>query len=135
MLFLFQGMSLAGVPPLSGFWGKYLIMRVGIEKGHYWLVGCVIVASVLTLFSVLTIWLNAFWRKIDDIPPARVADGRWPRLIAVPFILTILSTSLGLGAEFGIKAAKRAADSIFDREQYIRAVMSYHGKDAQSAHH
>ncbi len=135
VLFLFQGMSLAGVPPLSGFWGKYLIMRVGMEQGHYILVGCVIIASILTLFSILAIWLNAFWRKNDDIPPARITDGRWPRLVAVPFILTILSTSLGLGAEYGIKAAQKAADSIFDREQYIGAVMSYHGKDAKTAHH
>jgi multicomponent Na+:H+ antiporter subunit D len=135
VLFLFQGLSLAGIPPLSGFWGKYLIMRVGMEQGHYALVACVIIASILTLFSVLTIWLNAFWRKNGDIPPARVTDGRWPRLTFVPLVLTILSTSLGLGAEYGIKAAKRAADSIFNREEYVAAVVRYRGKEAQSAHH
>ena len=35
VLFLCQALSLAGLPPLSGFWGKYLILVVGIEGAHY----------------------------------------------------------------------------------------------------
>lgn len=135
VLFLFQGLSLAGVPPLSGFWGKYLIIRVGIHQERYVLVACVILASVLTLFSILTIWQNAFWRRNDDIPPIPGNEARWPRLLAVPLVLTILSTSLGFGAEYGIRIAKRAADSIFERQEYVGAVTKYHGKDARETAH
>jgi multicomponent Na+:H+ antiporter subunit D len=53
VLFLIQALSLAGLPPLSGFWGKYVILVVGVEQREFVLVAAAIVASVLTLFSSL----------------------------------------------------------------------------------
>lgn len=134
-LFLVQGLSLAGVPPLSGFWGKLLIVQVGLEQGRYFLVACVILASVLTLFSILMIWNQAFWRKNEKCGEPVPADARWPRLLGVPVVLVMFSLALGFGAEGGIRLAGRAADSLFDRGAYIGAVMNYKGKDTHAVSH
>ncbi len=59
--FLLQALSLAGVPPLSGFWGKLMIIQEGVRQGEATLVVLAAVASLLTLLSMLKIWLASFW--------------------------------------------------------------------------
>ena len=61
VVFLFQALSLAGLPPLSGFWGKYMIIVEGIRQSEWVLVACALIAGILTLFSMLKIWNGAFW--------------------------------------------------------------------------
>ena len=35
LLFLVPAFSLAGIPPLSGFWGKLVLVKAGLDSGHY----------------------------------------------------------------------------------------------------
>ena len=74
-------MSLAGLPPLSGFWGKYMIVQEGLRQEEWVLVAMSLVASVLTLMSMLKIWLGAFWRG-EPAMPLRW-DGAAKRMTAV----------------------------------------------------
>ena len=127
VLFLLQALSLAGVPPLSGFWGKYLIVVVGIEQGAYWLVGASVLASVLTLFSMLKIWNGAFWTASDTVP-VRTGDRRWAALTAVVAGLTAVSLLIGLGAEAFVQISLQAAERVLDQEGYARAVLGHLGK-------
>jgi multicomponent Na+:H+ antiporter subunit D len=129
VLFLVQALSLAGIPPLSGFWGKYLIVVVGLEKGEFWLVAASVVASLLTLFSMLKIWLAAFWTAREHTPVHR-EDRRWPRLAGVAAVMTAVSLSIGLGAELFLQTARQAADQALDQRAYGTAVLGAMGKDA-----
>ena len=131
ILFLCQGLSLAGLPPLSGFWGKYLIVVEGLRKGEYVLVGVSILASILTLFSMLKIWLAAFWAERADTAVHR-EDPRWPRLAGVAAVLTAISLAIGFGAEGFIRLSRRAAEAALDRSNYIEAVMSAQGKNREA---
>lgn len=126
VLFLFQALSLAGLPPLSGFWGKYLIVVVGVEQRQYWLVAASLVASLLTLFSMLKIWNGAFWRASQ----ATVADvgRRWRAMTAVIAALTCVSLTIGLGAEAFMRLSRRAAEQALDQRAYAQAVLGYLGK-------
>lgn len=126
VLFLFQALSLAGVPPSSGFWGKYLIVVVGLEKGEYWLVGASLLASVLTVFSMVKIWNGAFWTASEV--PVETRGRRWRAMTAVVAVLTGVSLAIGLGAEGFVRIAKRAAEQALDQEGYARAVRGYAGK-------
>lgn len=126
VLFLFQALSLAGLPPLSGFWGKYLIVVVGLQQHQYWLVGASLLASVLTLFSMVKIWNGAFW--VASETPVDNAGRRWVGMTAVVTVLTVISVTIGLGAEAFVRVAMHAAEQALDQQGYAQAVLAYMGK-------
>jgi multicomponent Na+:H+ antiporter subunit D len=127
VVFLLQALSLAGLPPLSGFWGKYLIVVVGLEQREYWLVGASIIASLLTLFSMLKIWNGAFW-PVTAAVPVRSRDGRWRAMTAVAGGLAVISLGIGLGAEGVLRLAHQAAGQLLDQQGYAAAVLAHLGK-------
>lgn len=127
VLFLFQALSLAGLPPLSGFWGKYVILVVAVEKAEFWLAAASIIASILTLFSMLKIWNAAFWNAKEHVA-VRKQDRRWIPMTAVIAGLTLISVAIGVGAEGFMQIALRAADQALDQERYASIVLSYLGK-------
>ena len=63
VLMLFFLLSLAGIPPLAGFWGKYFIFLSLIESGHYTLAGLAVLYSVFGLYYYLRIANAAFMRE------------------------------------------------------------------------
>jgi multicomponent Na+:H+ antiporter subunit D len=126
-IFLVQALSLAGLPPLSGFWGKYLIVVEGLASGEYVLVLVSLVASALTLVSMLKIWLAAFWREDAAVRVAR-GDRRWVPLTGVCAVLMAVSLGIGLAVEPVLRLARRAADVALDQPGYVRAVFAAAGK-------
>ncbi len=76
VLFFVPAMSLAGIPPLSGFLGKVGLFEAGFADGRplaVVLVGGGIVTSLLTLYAIVRVWGRAFWRPIpmlEDLDPA-----------------------------------------------------------------
>lgn len=120
--FVLQAMSLAGLPPLSGFWGKFMIIQEGFTQGAWVLVGLSLVASVLTLMSMLKIWLGAFWREAPTHRgPAALAAKTWGLSLVVMFMAGV-SLMIGFGAERFVKIARQAADETLNRAGYIAAV-------------
>jgi len=61
-LFLLPALALAGFPPLSGFYAKLGLVRAGLEAGSYGLVATALGVSVLTTFSMMKIWAEAYWK-------------------------------------------------------------------------
>jgi formate hydrogenlyase subunit 3/multisubunit Na+/H+ antiporter MnhD subunit len=59
-IFLFAGLSLAGVPPLNGFSSKWLIYIAAFESGHYVLGVFALIASLFTLAAILKFAHAAF---------------------------------------------------------------------------
>lgn len=121
ILFVLQAMSLAGLPPLSGFWGKLMIIQEGFTQHEWTLVTLSLVASILTLVSMLKIWLSAFW---DSAPPEPLRiDQRARRMTAIGLGMAAASLVIGLGAELFVRAATHAAAETLDRPGYVAAVM------------
>jgi NADH-quinone oxidoreductase subunit N len=56
-------LSLAGIPPLAGFWGKYFIFLSLMETGHYVLAGLGVLYSVFGLYYYLKIANAMFMRQ------------------------------------------------------------------------
>ncbi|MEY3358220.1 MAG: hypothetical protein RIR87_1279, partial [Actinomycetota bacterium] len=67
VLFLVPALSLAGLPPLSGFLAKFAIVRAGLDEGRYLGVAVAIVVSLLTLVSMVKIWVGAFWGDVEPV--------------------------------------------------------------------
>lgn len=122
ILFLLSALSLAGIPPLSGFFGKYFILRAAYLDGQWALLATGILVGSLTLFSMIKIWNEAFWKDQGDHLPAIS-----PKLPLGP----VLSTSL-LGAciiAIGIFAnplyefALLAGEQVINPTTYIQSVL------------
>jgi multicomponent Na+:H+ antiporter subunit D len=127
VLFFLQAMSLAGLPPLSGFWGKYLIVLEGFRVGAWFLVLGAMVAGMLTLFSMLKIWLAAFWYERKD-QPVRLEDARWRPMAWLVGILAGVSLAMGVGAEPFMQLVQQAAAGALDSARYAEAVLGQPGK-------
>lgn len=122
-LFLVPALALAGVPPLSGFWGKLVLARAGLELEQFALVVVSLLVSLLTLFSMLKIWTMAFLEAAPAdaptgaraIPPAQLAA-----------ILVLVGGTLLLSAFTGpaMQVMSRAAEGLLDRRAYVAAVLS-----------
>ena len=55
-IFFLSAMSLAGFPPLSGFWGKLLIFQSAFNSYLYIPLIMAILVSLLTLYSMIKVW-------------------------------------------------------------------------------
>jgi multicomponent Na+:H+ antiporter subunit D len=126
VVFLLQALSLAGLPPLSGFWGKYMIVVEGVRQGRWVLVAIALLAGVLTLFSMLKIWNGTFWRSAEGVP-LRTGDRRWKYMTAVTVGMAVLSVGIGLGAEFVLRVAHEAARQLVDRAGFIERLLGSGG--------
>jgi multicomponent Na+:H+ antiporter subunit D len=66
VLFMVPALSLAGLPPLSGFFAKFILIRAGVEVEAWWIVGVALLVGLLTLYSMIKIWAEVFWKAQPD---------------------------------------------------------------------
>lgn len=123
VLFLIPALSLAGVPPLSGFWSKLILVQAGLTLQQYIIVAVSLVVGMLTLFSMTKIWAEAFWKEQVEEKPDRpiIQEAWWPRLLPVITLATI-TIIIGLSAEPVFQLSMRAAEQLLDPAGYIQAV-------------
>jgi multicomponent Na+:H+ antiporter subunit D len=130
MMFLFPALSLAGIPPLSGFWAKLTLVRAGLETEEYAIVAVALSVSILTLFSMMKIWAEAFWKDRPEsdaaaseaLPESRTGRA-WLALVAPIIALGALTIVLGIAAEPFFVLARDAARQLLDPASYIQAVL------------
>jgi NADH-quinone oxidoreductase subunit N len=72
VLMLIFLLSLAGIPPLAGFWGKYFIFLSLIETGHYTLAALGVLYSVFGLYYYLKMANAMFMRQPSVEDSARL---------------------------------------------------------------
>ena len=127
MLFLLSAFSLAGVPPLSGFFGKLVLIKAGLNIGQFVLVAAALGVSLLTLFSMTKIWAEAFWKPL----PAETAvnpPGNGMALMLGPIVtLAVLAVVMGVAAGPFFDLAQQAGNELTNPEPYIRAVLGARG--------
>lgn len=128
ILFLIPALSLAGMPPLSGFFAKLSLVQAGLAAEQYAIVGVTLVVGLLTLFSMTKIWAEAFWKAEPAAPAALAARSgltvgeRW-QLMPPIVLLAALTVCIGFAAEPVFQLALRAAEQLLDRAAYIQAVL------------
>ncbi len=118
--FFIGGISLAGVPPFSGFFAKFLMLQGAAGIGNYWAMFLTLAVGFLTLFSMMKIFIFCYW---GEEKPLVVAPGyRYLPGLAVPLVLVLLSVAMGFGAQPVIGVIERAAEEICNPALYIDAV-------------
>ncbi|MCA8883295.1 MAG: Na+/H+ antiporter subunit D [Rhodobacteraceae bacterium] len=129
VLFLITGFSLAGFPPLSGFWGKVLLVKASLASEAWILTAAVLVVGLLTIYSMTTIWAEAFWKNHpDDRDPALADLGDKRGVLLTPIVgLCVLSLGLGLFPQPFITFAEAAAAQLLAPDAYVAAVLGGSG--------
>jgi multicomponent Na+:H+ antiporter subunit D len=105
-LFLVSAFSLVGVPPSTGFWGKFMLLREAFEQERYVWAGGALAVGLLTLYSMSKIWLEGFWKAHPD-PAASAGKIAAPAYAAV-LLLTGLILVMALYPEPFIHLAQAA---------------------------
>jgi multicomponent Na+:H+ antiporter subunit D len=124
LLFLIPAMSLVGLPPLSGFFAKLILVRAGLETEQYVLVTIALGVSILTLFSMLKLWAEAFWKPEPQSEADTGRMGVSVRAWLYPIVfLAWITVLIGLGAGPMFRFALQAGDQLMNPSIYIQAVM------------
>jgi multicomponent Na+:H+ antiporter subunit D len=119
--YLIAAFGLVGIPPLSGFVGKLLIIQGGFASGN--MVGTIIVlgSSLVVLLSAIRIFIYAFWGEPQPIK--QVERASYVKLFIPTVILVLLSVVYGVGAEWIMPFMEDAANVLANPSVYVEAVL------------
>lgn len=143
VLFFIPAMNLSGIPPMSGFLGKLMLVQAGLAHGGWLPVTLVaggLVTSLLTLYAIAKTWGKAFWRgpradRVGRVVESEEYTGEDPTVTttALPVTLAVpVAALVALGLAFTVLAgplsalAERAASELLAREPYVSAVLGRH---------
>jgi NADH-quinone oxidoreductase subunit N len=89
-LFLFFVLSLAGIPPLSGFWAKWFVFSAGWESGAIWLVIAAVTNTIISLYYYLRLLKATFLTEPMDERQISIPAGTGFSLIVTAVAVLIL---------------------------------------------
>ncbi|PIT98912.1 MAG: Na+/H+ antiporter subunit D [Bdellovibrionales bacterium CG10_big_fil_rev_8_21_14_0_10_45_34] len=124
--FLISAFSLAGIPPLSGFFAKYSVIASAIKLNYFWSAVVAAIVGILTLFSMIKIWNEAFWK---ENPAAGVHSPQkekilWGNKVSIT-VVCLATLSLTIWYQPMKSSLDKAANKLLDRESYYEAVFSH----------
>lgn len=121
-MFFIVALALVGIPPLSGFLGKVLIVRGGLSEGHHTLTGLALASSLAVLYSLIKVFMGAFWGEFpgpNESRPVRIHRTAYAGAI----LLAIIVIVLGVGSEWVYSYTSQAGAVLSDPSLYIQAVL------------
>ncbi|GAA4909519.1 Na+/H+ antiporter subunit D [Streptomonospora salina] len=131
--FFIPAMSLAGLPPMSGFVAKAALFQAGVGVGG-WLVYAAVAAgaatSLLTVMAVFRVWVRGFWgTPMPDMVEARERLKRGAHLGGLRFMAAMTGVMVAVGLVVAAAAgplsevAFTAAHDLMNGSSYIEAVL------------
>lgn len=123
ILFLASALSLAGVPPLTGFFAKFAVIKASFDVQHYWIAGVALAVGVLTLYSMTKIWAEAFWKQQPDCQAKPVNQDAKNGLFIPVAVMAILTIAFGLFPHYLFQFTDVAAEQLLNPELYIQRVL------------
>jgi multicomponent Na+:H+ antiporter subunit D len=126
ILFFIPAFSLAGFPPLSGFWAKMILIRASLDIHQYWVAFVAALVGLLTVYSMTKIWAEVFWKpafQAHHFTDAMIPHKSSAWMLAPITALALLTIMIGFGAEFVVKFAQRAAEELSHPQYYVNAVL------------
>jgi len=110
LIMLVALLSLSGIPPTAGFFGKFFIFKAAIDSGLWWLALIAILNAFIGLYYYLTVIKYMYLYRSEDeavaIPVSRAAKIG----LAVSSILIIY---LGVSANTAFELTRQAAAAFF----------------------
>jgi multicomponent Na+:H+ antiporter subunit D len=120
VLFLISALAMAGVPPLSGFWAKYFLVRESLLTGYPLEAALALAVGLLTLYSMTKIWAEGFWKPQPHHEPVAAV----PQSMLWPVrVLALLLVVGGLWIAPLYAVAMATAGQLLDPSAYVAAVL------------
>jgi multicomponent Na+:H+ antiporter subunit D len=119
-LFFVAALSLAGMPPFSGFLAKLVVLRAALEGHAFAIVLVAVITSFCTLLSMMKIWAYVFWGRPRE---GSTPGTGWYGPACATAVLVLGTILLGIGAQPFLRLANDAADEIVAPAGYVRAVL------------
>jgi multicomponent Na+:H+ antiporter subunit D len=124
ILFVIPAFALAGVPPISGFFAKFILVKAGIENGNYVITAVAVLTGMLTLYSMLKIWNEAFL-KVQ--PVNQHAEHPFVKPTFAEYFpslfMGVLSILMGILAFYVFGYTMEAANQLINPDLYISTVL------------
>ncbi|MGA0789362.1 MAG: proton-conducting transporter membrane subunit, partial [Ilumatobacteraceae bacterium] len=126
-LFAVPALSLAGLPPFSGFLAKFALVDAGLDADRWVIVAVSLAVGLFTLFSMTKIWAGVFWGERDSEPTrAPLVGGRlgspvWMVIATGGLVAASLAFSIWAGPLHELSL--RAAADLMDPARYVDAVL------------
>ena len=104
------GLSLIGVPGTAGFIGKWYLILAALEKQQFWLVGAILMSSLLAVAYVWRFVETAYFRSA---PAGFESRNEAPLSMLIPaWLLVLASIWFGLDTSFSVGSALQAAQEL-----------------------
>ncbi|GAB3684309.1 Na+/H+ antiporter subunit D [Saccharopolyspora tripterygii] len=134
VLFALPALSLAGVPPFSGFVAKLALLQAGVSSGSitaFAVTAGMVLTSLLSLYAMARVWTRVFWGQVkapapDPDPTDELVVGTASSskpMLAATGVLVVSSLVIALVAGPLGEIAGRAADDLMDGQTYKTAVL------------
>ncbi|MCF6203730.1 MAG: hypothetical protein L3J59_08685 [Methylococcaceae bacterium] len=122
LIYLVSAFSLAGFPPLSGFVAKFSIVWATVESKLWWVMAAAIFTGLFTLYSMIKIWVEVFWKDHPD-PNRDLTVGKDSKRLVPVSLLALITVFIGLAGGPLFDICLRAGEQLVDPTDYILAVL------------
>ena len=137
-LFFVAAMSLVGLPPLSGFFGKWVLIRESLQYAPHPVWGYLLAASAVatggvTLLAMLRAWGGGFWSAAPVDAPRVEPRPALAGGLAAAAMLVAVAVALGLFTGPALRVIDVAAAGVVHPQPYVRAVLGEKLAEGQTA--
>jgi multicomponent K+:H+ antiporter subunit D len=125
LLFLLVGIAVVGLPPLSGFIGKLLILEAAFtHPAAAWVWTAILGSTFLALLAFARAGSTLFWKSAAvDMPPRNAPAGLSWVALGPPVTIFILLGALTVFAGQITSYMHETSEQLFNPRAYIRAVL------------
>ncbi|MEM1360448.1 MAG: proton-conducting transporter membrane subunit [Pseudomonadota bacterium] len=125
LIFLVAGFTLAGFPPLTGFWAKLMLVQASLDANAILPAAVILFVGLLTIWSICKIWLDGFLTahpegEAETLP--QLGNTLIPLMVPIVGLVALL-VLMGLMPNYFIGLAQTASDQLLNPELYIDTVL------------
>ena len=141
-MFFVAAIAMTGLPPLSGFLGKLLILDAARSADLMWWVwGVILVGSLIAVVGFSRAGSQIFWKahqstpepaEGDEVPVVAEGQGVLP-MVAIGGLLALL-VALTVAAGPMTRVLNATAAQLFNPERYLAVVLTTPGKEITDHH-